>query len=292
MPNPDPDHSNLSDAAKQEYMEKAPDLATRKGGQPMTGRQAFVEWVNRQEGGGAGAKDAPPSKDAPPAAKPAAPGGGDELGAGIDDLVQTNIEYFDQRYCDDLGAFWEQVKKNDKAVDLTESDSLKQFVRSADPDEAAGGQGLGRRGPRLHLQPQGQGIHRRHADGQHLPPQRQAGARGPVGRPADGHGARAVGGNAARRRAARQALRQGRLPGQDQPRGPVQRLSTQTSDTNSFNIVGQSVLDSLVKSGGEQGANRHGFHARRFRRPGGSMPPAGDAAARGGGSPAPAPAAP
>ena len=243
---PNPDGSNLSEAAKREYMEQGARPGQRKTGQPMTGQQAYVDMGQPAERRGAGAKDAPPSKDAASTDEPAAPGGGDDLGAGIDDLVQTNIEYFDQRFCDDLGAFWEQVKKNDKAVDLTDPDSLQAVRPLGRPRQAAGGQGLGRRGPRLHLQPEGQGIHRRHADGQHLSPQRPAGARRP---PAARRRRRAhIGRNAAAAPAAKPSDKDAYL---DKISHVVlyNALSTQTSDTNSFNIVGQSVLDPLVKSG-------------------------------------------
>ena len=94
---PTPDGANLSPTARERYWDKAPDLATRKVGHPMTGHQAYTEWLNRQQGVG-GAKDAPPFKDAPEGVKAAPAVGGDELGDGVDDLIQTNIEFFDQRF--------------------------------------------------------------------------------------------------------------------------------------------------------------------------------------------------
>ncbi len=256
---PNPDGSNLSESAKREYMEKAPDLAKRKTGQPMTGQQAYVEWVNRQKGVGEAAKDAPPPKDAP-AAKPAAPGG-DDLGAGIDDLVQTNIEFFDQRYCDDLGAFWEQVKKNDRAVDLTDSDSLRQFVRSADPAKPPEGKGwvvevhgytFNQKGKVFIADTLMDNIYRLSVGPAAAPagtaPASPAGTPSPVPAPKPSDK------DAYLNKISHVVL--------------FNALSTQTSDTNSFNIVGQSVLDSLVKSAGGQGAN--GTNGTGL--PGGSMP--------------------
>jgi len=290
LPNPDPDHSNLSDPAKKEYMDKAPDLATRKTGHPMTGRQAYVEWVNRQKGaGGDGAKDAPPSKDAPPALKPAAPGGGDELGAGIDDLVQTNIEYFDQRYCDDLGAFWTRLKQPDivKAFDMSDPNSLSQYVRSADPTKAPEGKGwivevhgytFNHKGKIFVAETLMDNIYRLSVK---PAPAAQA-AVPPTGTaPVPPAGAAPT--------AAPPAKPSDKDVYLDKISHVIlfNALSTQTSDTNSFNIVGQSVLDALVKSGGDQGANGTGMPGGSA--PGGSMPTAGaPPAAPGAGSPAPA----
>ena len=49
---PNPDGANLSPTARERYWDKAPDLTTRKTGHPMTGQQAFAEWLNRQQGAG------------------------------------------------------------------------------------------------------------------------------------------------------------------------------------------------------------------------------------------------
>ncbi len=286
---PNPDGSNLSAAAKREYMDKAPDLGKRKTGQPMTGQQAYVEWVNRQKGvGAAGAKDAPPSKDAASTDKPAAPGGGDDLGAGIDDLVQTNIDYFDQRFCDDLGAFWEQVKKNDKAVDLTDSDSLRQFVRSADPAKPPEGKGwvvevhgytFNQKGKVFIADTLMDNLYRLSV--------RPAPAGPPAVAPMGAVPTSPAGTPAAP--APKPSDKDAYL---DKISHVVlyNALSTQTSDTNSFNIVGQSVLDPLVKSGAVQGVN--GTNLPGGSLPGGSLPggslpspggvnaPAGDSVSR------------
>src|SRR5207248_1913442 len=63
------------------------------------------------------------------------------LGAGIDDLVQVNVEFFDQRFADDLGPVWTQVKQQNKVFKADDLDDLKSYVRSADPTQPPDGRG-------------------------------------------------------------------------------------------------------------------------------------------------------
>jgi type IV pilus assembly protein PilM len=135
---PNPDGSNLSDEAKQQYWAKV--------GKSMTGEQAYKAMLEREEGKGS---EAP--RPAPPASPPgvvgtkpedvAAAPPAEDLGAGIDDLVQVNIEYFDQRYVDDLGPVWKAVMAQEHAFTATNADDMKVFVRTADLDKAPEGKG-------------------------------------------------------------------------------------------------------------------------------------------------------
>jgi type IV pilus assembly protein PilM len=95
---PRPDGSNLTLEMKEQYWFKPPDEKLRKDvktGMAMTGEQAWKEYQKRLKGGPATAKDSL----------------GDELGAGINDLIQFNIEAIDCRYCDDLPGFWKNAKE-------------------------------------------------------------------------------------------------------------------------------------------------------------------------------------
>ena len=253
---PSPDGKNLSGDAIREYWAKAPD-ATRKTGQPMTGEQAYAQWLDRQKGIGASDKDAP-------GGRPAAPAGGDDLGAGIDDLVQVNVDYFDQRFCDDLGSFWEEVKKNDKAVDLTDSDSLRKYVRTADTAKAPDGKGWV-------VEVHGYTFH--HAREKFVADTLMENI-WRLSRPAADQAASAApaaGAPATPPSAAKPTDKDAYV---DKISHVVlfNSLSTQTGDTNSFNIVGQPVLDALVKSGGA-GAGGNGPPGLGGGSPGGTSSP-------------------
>ncbi len=87
----------------------------------MSGEQAFKEYRKRQIQG-------PSAKDEGTA------GGADELGAGIEDLIQFNIESVDAFFCDNLQTYWSQilasprVRSGGKNMVRPESD----FARSPD----------------------------------------------------------------------------------------------------------------------------------------------------------------
>src|SRR5262249_5880233 len=95
---PRPNGSNLTLQMKEQYWDKQPDEIVRKdvkSGMAMTGRQAWEEYKKRLKAGPATGKDSL----------------ADELGAGINDLVQFNIEAIDCRYCDDLPAFYRAARE-------------------------------------------------------------------------------------------------------------------------------------------------------------------------------------
>jgi type IV pilus assembly protein PilM len=106
---PNPDGSNLSDDAKKLYW--------TEGG----GEKAFKALQNRWKGlpsPGASAGD----KSADAAA---------DLGADLDNLIQVDIEFFDQRYCDDLATAWGQIKEKSPIISGS-ADRLHRFGKSAD----------------------------------------------------------------------------------------------------------------------------------------------------------------
>jgi type IV pilus assembly protein PilM len=92
---PLPDGSNLPPSGKR-YWDQEPDRQNHpQGREALTGQEAYKLWLmhfrNPGEGGG---------------------GRGDSEGLtpGIDDLIQVNIEGISNAFCDDLGAYWKQVK--------------------------------------------------------------------------------------------------------------------------------------------------------------------------------------
>jgi type IV pilus assembly protein PilM len=107
---PQPDGRNMPDitagdrviSTKEKYWSKPPNAgghpANKPPFQPMTGEQAYKEWLSRLAGNKP--KDDTLAKD--------------ELGVGIDDLVQINIKSFDARFTDDLAGFWDTAWGNMK----------------------------------------------------------------------------------------------------------------------------------------------------------------------------------
>ncbi len=85
------------------------------------------------------------SSDKDASGKPAA--AGDDPGANIDDLVQVNIEYFDQRYTDDLAAVWTRIKDGKDIatgaapIIMGDADALRTYTRTADLNAAPTGRG-------------------------------------------------------------------------------------------------------------------------------------------------------
>jgi type IV pilus assembly protein PilM len=130
---PQPNGDNLSEAAKPNYWVKK--------GKVMSGKEAWEDFLKHPEGKASAPKEAP-------AAAPAGVVAGtvkppvlvEELPAGIDDLVQFNIEYFDQRYSDDLSATWTQIKDQNK-LDSKGSADFTSYVKSADPAKSPEGKG-------------------------------------------------------------------------------------------------------------------------------------------------------
>jgi type IV pilus assembly protein PilM len=132
-----PDGTPLPDEMLKEYWTKGPSQPRQKAAgiergkpgwaaEPMTGQQAFERWQDRIRSGITTASLSTPTDAKDP--KPV----GDDLGPGIDDLIQLNIEVLDARYCDDLGAFWKNVQ--DK-IDKDKKDlvrPLEQYDKAPD----------------------------------------------------------------------------------------------------------------------------------------------------------------
>ncbi len=111
---PKPDGSNLpSPEIKKFYMEQVHPLTdtSQPRNNPISGRAAYEAYL----------KGLPGSRSAPtgqPAGVPGVPLPGvgaridpvEDLGEGIDDRVQLNIESIDSRYFDELKTFWDQIK--------------------------------------------------------------------------------------------------------------------------------------------------------------------------------------
>jgi type IV pilus assembly protein PilM len=120
---PQPDGTNLPDGVKKLYMETIPNGDTHptkkfkdKGFKPMTGKMAY-ELLQARLAGNKSREDV---------------GGGvtDELGLGIDDLVQINIQSFDARFTDDLSSAWE-VARNTQAPKEDENIRPKDQVKKS-----------------------------------------------------------------------------------------------------------------------------------------------------------------
>ena len=65
---------------------------------------------------------------------------GADLGPSIGNLVQVNIEFFDQRFCDDLGGAWKQIKETAPAS-KNNAEDLRAYTKTGDFDKAPDGKG-------------------------------------------------------------------------------------------------------------------------------------------------------
>ncbi|HBI46069.1 MAG TPA: hypothetical protein DDY78_24920 [Planctomycetales bacterium] len=110
-------------------------------GKGMSGKAAWEDFLKHPEGKPPAPKEASPTPigGLAGAVKPSVLV--EELPAGIDDLVQFNIEYFDQRYSDDLSAAWTQIKDQDKVASTGDTASFLSYVKSDDPAKAPEGKG-------------------------------------------------------------------------------------------------------------------------------------------------------
>jgi hypothetical protein len=134
---PQPDGSNLpkEKRIRDEYWDKMP---VADGGQKrsdaMSGKMAYAEFKNRL----GGLRQAPIAPAPAPGTGPMPnrPGAGvatlstnpdEDLGRGIDDLIQVNVEAIDGRYYDDLKAFWDsaRVKQGDVSGAVNFTDPAK-----------------------------------------------------------------------------------------------------------------------------------------------------------------------
>ncbi len=128
---PLPDGTNLPDTAKATYWDK-------KIGKGMSGKEAWDDLVKHPEARSPVARDAPAATQVNRANAPAPVE--EQLPAGIDSLVQFNIDFFDQRFSDDLAATWAQIKDKNPLSSKDDSSFLAN-VRSADPSKAPEGKG-------------------------------------------------------------------------------------------------------------------------------------------------------
>ena len=90
---PQPDGRNLPERAKSVYWTEKPTGAHPAKERAMSGMAAFKEWTDRLAG-----------------KKPKDDTFRDDLGVGIDDLVQINIQSLDARYTEDLPGFWNAAR--------------------------------------------------------------------------------------------------------------------------------------------------------------------------------------
>ena len=115
---PRPDGSNLSPDAQKKYFDDG------------RGKQAFEDLKKRWQGQLGGARDA--------SGKPG--DSGDELDASVDNLIQVDIDFFDQRYCDDLGAAWKQIKETAPLI-KGDDGALRTYTRTGELDKTPEGKG-------------------------------------------------------------------------------------------------------------------------------------------------------
>ncbi len=85
----------------------------------MNGKQAYEEFKRRLEGRASTVNEAGVADS-------------DDLGVGIDDLIQYNIQGVDCRYSENLHDFWDNVRKNMKRRRKNTS-SKGQIQWAADP---------------------------------------------------------------------------------------------------------------------------------------------------------------
>ncbi len=125
---PQPDGANLSDTAKAAYW-------TKPGKSPrMSGKEAWEDYLKHPEGKPSGPREAPaPAGTVGFAGAKTAPAV-EDLPAGVDDLVQFNIEFFDQRFSDDLSAVWAQIKDK-QPLSSHDDASFMANVRTGDPSK-------------------------------------------------------------------------------------------------------------------------------------------------------------
>ncbi len=108
---PQPDGTNVAKtplkagepAPFAQYLLAPPDQYRENKGQGMKGEEAYRKWLAKVKSGGFAATAV---TDKPGEQRPVI----DDLGPFIDDLVQFNIEAVDTRFCDDLAAYWTNVK--------------------------------------------------------------------------------------------------------------------------------------------------------------------------------------
>jgi type IV pilus assembly protein PilM len=120
---PKPDGSNLPPDMVKYYLDTPPDPSAHPNQHgAMSGREAFRKFQERIKG-----IQKPASRENP------APG--EELGEGIDDLVEFNIETIDARFCDDLGAYWRAVRSSQ---DRMEKESVRPMSDFGKPPDGRG----------------------------------------------------------------------------------------------------------------------------------------------------------
>ncbi|HEY7423594.1 MAG TPA: type IV pilus assembly protein PilM, partial [Gemmataceae bacterium] len=93
---------NIPDDQKEKYWNQS--VSQSKGA--MSGKEANKEYLKRRLSGGV---------------KEDSANGSVELGAGIEDLIQVNIESVNSFFCDDLNAFWDEAKKSQRLKNLGET---------------------------------------------------------------------------------------------------------------------------------------------------------------------------
>ncbi len=98
LPRPDPLDPHLTNSnAYKLYMESEPDPKTHPNPRrAMSGKKAWEHLKSRLQGNKASGGEE----------------GGSDLGLGIDDLVEVNLEAIDCRFCDDLAEFWRHVNSS------------------------------------------------------------------------------------------------------------------------------------------------------------------------------------
>ena len=115
---PRPDGSNLAVDAQKKYMDDG------------HGKQAYEDLQKRWRGELDGDKDVSgkPSDSA------------DALDPSIENLVEVNVDFFDQRYCDDLATAWKRIKETAPQI-KGDPNNLKTYSRPADdkPPDSKGG---------------------------------------------------------------------------------------------------------------------------------------------------------
>jgi type IV pilus assembly protein PilM len=269
---PQPDGTNLFEPFRKKYWE------TRRDKGSMSGKEAWDDFLKHPETKAAASKEA--TTPMPMVGSAKAPPPVEELPAGIDDLVQFNIEFFDQRFSDDLSSTWAQIKDKQLAASKDDASFLAN-VRSAAPFKEPEGKGwvIEVQGTTYHKDPQDfirdtlmNNIYLLSLKAGEPPTATPAPTAAPTGAPG------------AVKPADADVTPTSLAADEDAYKGKISHVVLFNAASNSpTSVVGQSVLDSIMNSSGSGAGGSTGLTGGAppmgsmppGMSPGGSMPPGG-----------------